>query len=65
MSGAYTIKHYVFVMCGFCSKLVCLFELVKVCDNYSTTLAYHRICPFYVHDYESGMFYYTGPGTWL
>ncbi len=47
--GASTIKHYGFVMYGFCSKLVCLPKPVELTDSSNKTLAYHRICLFPRH----------------
>jgi hypothetical protein len=40
------IKHYRFLMCGFCIKLMCLFTPIEMTENSTKTLAYYRTCPF-------------------
>jgi hypothetical protein len=61
-SMAGTIKHYGFVMYGFRSKLICLYEQMKVTDDSKKTLAYFGMCQFCIH-FESKMFYRTTPGV--
>ncbi len=66
-TGACTMKNNGSIMYVFLSKLVCLPKLaclskpLKLTDNIKA-LAYHKLCPFIVN-YESIMFYSTGPSS--
>jgi hypothetical protein len=59
-SGAFSMKHYLFVMYRCRSKLVCSSKLVYLWLTTWKALAYHKICPFEIH-YKSVMFYSTEP----
>ncbi len=58
--GACTIKHYESIIYRLCSKLACLYKLGYLWLTKGKTLAYYKICLFFIN-YESVKFYRTGP----
>jgi hypothetical protein len=56
---AFTINNYGCIIYGLSSKLVCFVQVIE--KEAEKILAYYEICSFSAN-YESVMFYSTGPG---